>query len=119
MYSFASSTPNGNTKSININCSSYRDSDVGNLFDVVQNNIQDVVYLDDFKFEIPDEILFVDKFALDGNKKSVEISAEDLYKQGKITKDDFDKFHSKENRMWQNILNDILLESLSDDDKKR
>lgn len=102
VYSFASSTPNGNSKSININGTSYKDSDIGNLFDVIQDNIQDVVYLDDFKFEIPDEIVFMDN-------DSVE----------KISKDDLYKLNSKENRMWQDILNDILLASLSDNDLKR
>lgn len=101
-YSFASSTPNGNSKSININGISYKDTDVGNLFDVIQSNIQDVVYLDDFKFEIPDEILFIDAGSDD-----------------KISKDDTYKLNSKENRMWQDILNDILLASLSESDKKR
>lgn len=98
VYSFKNSSPEGNTKNIKIGGQDF--NNVEKLFTVIADNIPDIVYLDDFLFTIPEEILFAkndSQYFVDGEDKEV--------------------LYSKTNQLWKGVLDDIFRATAQNNNK--
>ncbi|AQX30902.1 AAA family ATPase [Bartonella schoenbuchensis] len=80
-------------KRVMINNKDYGDKTVTTLLDYIQNHIPEIVYYDDFMFDVANKIRFLKTAAQDSNKE--------------LTQDSL--LNDKKNLLWHNIFNDLLI----------